>query len=465
MTRDLLPFEWSSTAGRVHPILEDVADCVVAQTSFRRVLVSLYSSCVTPGTSVPKARVLDVALRGVPEEQTMLVQRFAREEDAISGERFRAQHRVGESYFYPQGAELPGRSLKLPSSRTFLGSSRWATRDILLVPFWVDNQVVGHISVDDPADGCRPGLPTIRRLEQIARMASAALHSTCDLEQLSETHRVFRLLAESAMTGVLVVRDAAVQYVNSRACELTGYSQDELLALAPWWQIFDPDDRPSVWGNGETSFESPRTVRAIRRDGRRIWLALGARELDYLEGQALAIQFFDITGHVEVEQSLKEKALRDPLTGLLNRAYFDDAIHTELNRSKRYRRPLSLMMADLARFKQVNDELGHQEGDRVLVGVSRVFLSQLRESDWIVRYGGDEFLFVLPETGPELEPLESRLVQSVITWSRENDRGVAVEADFGWATWTPETDRPIAKLLREADEMLYQNKERRSSVR
>jgi len=465
MISDFLPFTRSDTVGGVRPILEDVADCVVMQTPFRRVLASVYSTCVVPGALTPRARVLDTAIRGIDQDQAALIQRFTREEDAVTGRRFIQQYKIGQSYFYPQGVDLPGRVLKLPSSRSFLGSSQWATHDVLLIPFWIDGQVFGHISVDDPADGRRPHPDVLQHLEQIARVAAIALQSTCDLEHLTETHRILQSLAESAMIGVLIVRDARVEYVNARACEITGYSQKELLALTPWWQIFAPDDRPSVWGDDNIAFEALRTVRAIRRDGRRIWLALGRNALEYVEGRALAVQILDITDRVEVEQRLKEQALRDPLTGLLNRAYFDDAIQTELNRSKRYRRAFSLMMADLARFKTVNDKYGHQEGDRVLVGISKVFLSQLRESDWIVRYGGDEFLFVLPETGTGLEALENRLAQSVAAWSRESGCRIDIEADFGWATWTTETDRPIATMLREADEMLYQKKGLRSSER
>jgi two-component system cell cycle response regulator len=122
-------------------------------------------------------------------------------------------------------------------------------------------------------------------------------------------------------------------------------------------------------------------------------------------------------------------------------------------------------MADLAGFKRVNDTLGHQEGDRVLTGVAEVIRSQLRESDWAVRYGGDEFLLTLPETGPDIETLLKRLERAVDSWCRENVVDVPVGIDFGWATWRPDDPQPIASVVREADDRLYEAKRSRTTAR
>ncbi len=446
-------------------ILLDLAEGIVERTPFRRAVVTFYEEPVLPGGSEPKTRIVEYAACGLSWEEEKRILSALKSGFTVSGERYLPDRRIGDSYFYPEGEGLPPTSLLVPSRRIFIRPDGWHARDVLLVPLWVDGKITGQISVDDPEDGLRPSGTVISRLEEVAGLAALAIREGFELERITEEHRILRFLAESAMTGFLIIRGDSVRYVNARACEILGYQRGELLSLSPWWQVIHPDDRPAVWEGEGAPLSGAKTIRAIRRDGRTIWLAICNYELEYKGGKGIAVQFFDITERIKTEALLKEKALRDPLTGLLNRSYFEDAIQTELKRSKRYRRPLTLMMADLARFKEINDRFGHQEGDRVLVGISSVIRSQLRESDWVVRYGGDEFLFVLPETGLEVEKIETRLGEAIDRWCKENLPGVTVRMDFGWATWTPGDDRGIEELVRGADEMLYRKKEAQKDTR
>ena len=98
---------------------------------------------------------------------------------------------------------------------------------------------------------------------------------------------------------------------------------------------------------------------------------------------------------------LKWLSITDPLTGLYNRRYFIEQIELEFKRSKRYNRDLSLLMLDIDHFKAVNDNYGHQVGDIVLRKVSSIIINQLRDSDLAFRYGGEEFMVILPETKPD----------------------------------------------------------------
>ena len=99
----------------------------------------------------------------------------------------------------------------------------------------------------------------------------------------------------------------------------------------------------------------------------------------------------------DVSRLLKE-ANSDPLTGLFNRRKGWDIIEKEMKRSKRYLRPLSLIMFDLDHFKRVNDTFGHLSGDKVLKAASAVTKGSIRKTDSLVRWGGDEFLVICPET-------------------------------------------------------------------
>ncbi len=98
---------------------------------------------------------------------------------------------------------------------------------------------------------------------------------------------------------------------------------------------------------------------------------------------------------------LKWLSITDPLTGLYNRRYFIEQIELEFKRAKRYNRDLSLLMLDIDHFKSVNDNYGHQVGDIVLRKISSIIINQLRDSDLAFRYGGEEFMVILPETKPD----------------------------------------------------------------
>jgi diguanylate cyclase len=100
-----------------------------------------------------------------------------------------------------------------------------------------------------------------------------------------------------------------------------------------------------------------------------------------------------------LQERLKEQAIRDPLTGLFNRRYLDTIERSELSRCTRDKIPLSLMMIDLDHFKQVNDRYGHQGGDEVLKALAALLLANVRVSDVACRYGGEEFLLLLPNMG------------------------------------------------------------------
>jgi diguanylate cyclase (GGDEF)-like protein len=104
---------------------------------------------------------------------------------------------------------------------------------------------------------------------------------------------------------------------------------------------------------------------------------------------------------VHYQQHLEYQTQVDSLTGLYNRRAFEKKIHEEFERSKRYHNPLSLLIIDIDNFKSINDTYGHHGGDAVLVKISETFREKTRQSDFPCRYGGEEFVLVLPETDQE----------------------------------------------------------------
>jgi len=140
---------------------------------------------------------------------------------------------------------------------------------------------------------------------------------------------------------------------------------------------------------------------------------------------------------------------RDPLTGLYNRNFFNEVVHKEMARAKRHRHSLSCVLIDVNKLKEINDVYGHQKGDEVLKKLGRLILKNCRESDIPVRWGGDEFLLLLPETSEEQV---RTLIKRIISQSGEVtfSYGVVNGADYN----------SIAEAVAAADKKMYARKQR-----
>lgn len=154
-------------------------------------------------------------------------------------------------------------------------------------------------------------------------------------------------------------------------------------------------------------------------------------------------------------KKLQVNAATDPLTGLYNRRFFDEACERELNRAKRYGHTLAFVLMDLHKLKEVNDQRGHLEGDAILQLAATTLRKTLRASDTAFRIGGDEFALLLPVTDTEQATTLCRRVRSQYeTELRPLRLGVGVTLDFGVAVYPQDGDQQRA-LLTLADERLY----------
>jgi len=165
---------------------------------------------------------------------------------------------------------------------------------------------------------------------------------------------------------------------------------------------------------------------------------------------------------VSSEEQLKEMGIRDPLTGLYNRHYFNDIIRKELASARRFGSALSVLIADVDRFKEINDKKGHAVGDDVLKFVANYLTACIRESDYVFRWGGDEFLIVLPKTdGPSAAAKAEELVRRLPNIPGTDS--LQPTLSVGWAVHTSEVEFPIT--LAEADSRMYAMKMERKRER
>lgn len=162
---------------------------------------------------------------------------------------------------------------------------------------------------------------------------------------------------------------------------------------------------------------------------------------------------------INLQDTLVMQANHDSLTGVYNRRYFNQVIEQELARSKRYERTIGFLMIDVNQFKEINDRFGHQMGDEVLKSVASLLKDAVRESDLVVRYGGDEFLIVLMETQGECWTIVDRIEKSVSSRNRTNELvHFPVTLSIGTASWNPSDNHSIEEVLAEADRRMYEAK-------
>jgi len=183
-------------------------------------------------------------------------------------------------------------------------------------------------------------------------------------------------------------------------------------------------------------------------------LATPVQPVDLEIGLRNALERYDL---FRTNTRLRHETLQDDLTGVLNRRYLDRYLGEEIERSRRYKHPFSLLFFDLDHLKHINDQYGHLSGSKVLVEVVKVIMKQLRRTDKIFRFGGDEFSVTLPETDQRgAVETAHRLRQAIRAHRFHPVEGaeVSLTASFGVATY-PEDGQSGEDLLRHADEAMY----------
>ena len=158
---------------------------------------------------------------------------------------------------------------------------------------------------------------------------------------------------------------------------------------------------------------------------------------------------------------LQDLAITDGLTKLYNSRYFYKQLDSEVNRSKRYNHPLSLLFMDIDHFKHYNDNYGHLEGDKVLAGVGKVIKSCLRKMDTAYRYGGEEFTVILPETSRGEVMTVAKRIKDVMEnkkFSPQSGKSVSITISIGATEYC--RDERISAFVQRADKAMYLSKQR-----
>jgi diguanylate cyclase (GGDEF)-like protein/PAS domain S-box-containing protein/hemerythrin-like metal-binding protein len=278
-----------------------------------------------------------------------------------------------------------------------------------------------------------------------------------------ESQERFRIAFEFASVGIgLIDLDGNIFEVNKPLCEMFGYSKEEL-ETKNLLDIWVPEERTvalaefkkaSTGAKARTIFER----RYLNKQGEILITEVSRGLARSQDGKPLYFigSFRDITESKRLQTMLEEQASTDPLTGTMNRTRIEERATFELMRSDRYGDRFSLMMIDLDHFKNVNDTFGHLAGDRVLRGFCEIARNCLRATDVLGRWGGEEFVVLLPETGLKGAQLLADRLRVTLAGLRF-DGDIGVTASMGVAGYK-EGDE-LATLMARADAALYRAKQ------
>jgi len=200
--------------------------------------------------------------------------------------------------------------------------------------------------------------------------------------------------------------------------------------------------------------EIDRTVKIENKDGEERVFTINIDDYEH-KGEHYVISFTDITELKEKSNLLEYQANHDQLTGLFNRQKFNNIFNKEIKRERRYGNNLSLIIFDIDDFKNFNDEFGHNEGDEVLKVIAQIVLKSVREHDTVVRWGGEEFLILLPQTNSEGAQKVAEKVRKAIE-SYVLNIPKQITASFGVSKLSEDDDEK--SLIKKADEALYEAK-------
>jgi diguanylate cyclase (GGDEF)-like protein/PAS domain S-box-containing protein len=275
---------------------------------------------------------------------------------------------------------------------------------------------------------------------------------------LRESELRYRLLFEQNAAGVCVMEPGgAIVDCNRTFATMLGYERAELVgrhAGELYVRPSDRDDLVSMLRDGSTL--NSVEVELRKKDGQSIW----ALKNITLAGDGIHTTVVDITDRRRAEEQIEFHAYHDVLTQLPNRKLFTDRLTHSLSHARRSGKTVAVMFVDLDHFKSINDTLGHEAGDELLLEISRRLRASVRDHDTVARLGGDEFTIILSELrNPEnAVSIAEKIILEVARPVSLAGTSVEITVSIGIALF-PDDGADAESLLRNADRAMYRAKE------
>ncbi|SFS03650.1 PAS domain S-box-containing protein/diguanylate cyclase (GGDEF) domain-containing protein [Dyella sp. OK004] len=291
---------------------------------------------------------------------------------------------------------------------------------------------------------------------------------------------VYKTLLEStrAIPWKIDWKTLRFAYIGPQIEALLGWAPSSWVSVDDWAERMHPEDR--AWAvdfcvaQSKAGVDHEADYRAMTKSGQYVWIRDVVHVVRNEDGSvdSLIGFMFDISERkrteaklLDMQRELEELSFKDGLTGVANRRRFDAILHQEWNHSRRTKLPLSLLMLDIDYFKQYNDCYGHLQGDQCLKQVAAILSTTItRPRDFMARFGGEEFVLVLPETDEDgarqmAERCRDLIAKAQIPHAR-SEIGTVLTVSLGVGTTVPgQTDEPLM-FIEAVDQLLYQAKQR-----
>ncbi|NVK17987.1 MAG: EAL domain-containing protein [Methylocystaceae bacterium] len=321
-----------------------------------------------------------------------------------------------------------------------------------------EGKIVGLISFSSILSSLQ--FEYVRRINTILEERSQALKQSQNSLHLA--HKII----EASLDGIIIVNAAGViEYVNPTFTEVTGYSTKEAIGQTPallksgrhdeqyyvdmWNQLFkDGYWQGEIWNRRKNGELYPE------------WLTITAIKNDHGEIYQYAGIFCDISERKSQENEIRRLAYFDELTKLPNRRLFGDRLNMGVARAKRHGERLAVMFVDLDHFKKINDTLGHNTGDAILVEAATRLINCTRDEDTVARLGGDEFILMFPDviSVEEVTKVADRIVEAFSNPFVVDGKNLFVTSSLGISLF-PDDGTDSESLIKNADAAMYRSKD------
>ena len=296
-------------------------------------------------------------------------------------------------------------------------------------------------------------VPVLGR-DEISTMAKSFNRMSQELkttyEGLAEERDKLTTLILSAHDGMVVTdRHGGIVLMNPSAVEILKNNAEDII-LNGFNHLFGDSEvmRRAIGEEGYIEIQiDERTLQVLASTIR--------NQDDEVIGSAALIR--DVTTEKNLQNELRQLAVSDALTGLFNRRHLDTFLTRELDRSKRYGHEISVLMFDVDHFKQFNDDHGHEQGDQVLRYIADTVRGVIRKIDVPCRYGGEEFVIILPETNFDCAMTVAERVRAAVEAGSADDKRVTIS--IGVATYPWVMANTPQQLIEAADKAMYEAKQ------